>query len=45
MKNHLHPPVVEENETDKFRLETAAPWLINFICDEFEMEGRKGQFK
>ena len=45
MKNHLHPPVVEENESDKFRLETAAPWLINFICDEFEMEGRKGQFK
>jgi hypothetical protein len=38
MKNHLHPPVVEENESDEFRLETAAHRLINSICDGFEME-------
>ena len=45
IKNHLHPPVADSKVTDKFRLETAAPWLINFVRNEFEREDRFGQFR
>ena len=47
--NHLHPPRNSANEkcnaSDNFRLETAAPWLINFVCQEFEFAEKKGEFR
>lgn len=45
VKLHLFPPVTEKSKTDKFRLETAAPWLINFICQEFEKEALENQLE
>ena len=45
IKNHLHPPVTDSKVADKFRLETAAPWLINFVRNEFEREDKLGQFR
>ena len=33
-----------EDNPDEFRLETAAPWLINFVSQEFEKPEKDGQF-
>lgn len=46
-QNHLHPPVEDGSASlfEKFRLETAGPWLIQFVATEFAKEAKEGQFE